>query len=268
MKRIRKIVKSAFKSSLQLFTGIYFYQVSALSFTTLFSIVPLFIVTVYVLSIFPIFTSMFTMAKEYIFANFVPASGAVIEKYLTDFSQQAATLPITSILFLAVSVLMLIVLVKNIINDIWGSPQYQSLVDSIAHYLLVLILPIIIIIGIFLTSYLMTSHWYSLAVDYLHIKFILSLVLSIVINSLCFTTLYWVMPSCKVNFINSFIGGGLASLLFEVAKVGFVFYLQIFPSYELIYGALAVLPIFLLWIYISWSIIIFGALVTKALSGK
>jgi membrane protein len=262
---VKSFPKILLRSAMELYSGIYLHQAASLAFTTLLTIVPLIIVTVYVMSIFPAFNDQFLLAKEYVFSNFVPTSREVIETYLNNFSEKASTLPVTSILFLGASVLMLIVFVKNIMNEIWGSPRYKNIINSIKHYILVMCLPMLILFGIILTSILMASNWYNLATDYLHIKFIASLLMSFIINTLCFMLLYWGMPNCKVSISYALVGGVLASLLFELAKVGFVYYLYVFPSYELIYGALAVIPIFLIWIYISWSIIIYGALVTKEL---
>lgn len=246
----------------------YSYKASALAFTTLLTLVPMFTITVYVLTIFPFFDEVFTLAKHYVFLNFVPTSSVVIEQYLEQFSQQANRLPMTSMLILVVSILMLVALIKNIINEIWGSPGYKNIFLTIAHYIIILSMPVLIAIGIYISYYFFNSYWISSAANTLGLELVLSFLLPIFINTFSFSFLYLLTPSCPVKFLDGVFGGLVAALLFEIAKTGFVFYIKLFPSYELIYGALGVIPIFLIWLYISWSIIIYGAIISNNSSGK
>jgi membrane protein len=243
--RVSKI--SVFLRSAKIFfADKYSYQASALAFTTLLTLVPVLAVAVYILRLMPFFNKLFVFAKQYVFMNFVPTSSVVIEKQLNVFSEQAGALPTGSIAFLVASILMLVLLVKNCINDIWGSPQYKSPILRAAHFLMILVTPIFVAAGMYLSSF-----------------FWMSFITPVIINALCFGLLYIVMPSCHVEIADGVVGGLVAAILFEIAKVTFVLYMQLFPSYQLIYGALAVIPIFLLWLYISWSIIIYGAIVSK-----
>lgn len=259
-KRIGNILRI---STQQFFARDYLYEASALSFTTLLSLVPALSVCIYILSIFPFFDKLFILAKHYIFNNFIPSSGAVIEKYLDEFSQQASNLPKTSMIFLALSILMLVNLIKNVINHVWQSPKYLNIRSAILHYLAILIMPMLFALCIYISNAIMGLYWITQAADTLGVQILLSGLLVLGIEILSFTFLYFVMPNCPVNWKDCLLGGFVASILFEIAKFAFVFYIQTFPSYELIYGALAVVPIFLLWLYISWSVVILGAIVSN-----
>lgn len=262
-----KLVKNVIFDSLKQFlSGEYSYQSSALAFTTLLALVPIFSVSLYVLSIFPFFNQLFALVKHYIFLNFVPTSSALIEQHLDQFSQQANQLPMTSMLFLLASIIMLVFLIKDIINAIWGSPVYKSRLFRLGHFIVILLMPIAIALGIYASFYLFTSYWVSTAANTLGLSLLLSILLPVFINTFIFTVLYIWVPSCHVRIRCGFWGGLIAAILFEIAKNIFVLYLRLFPSYELIYGALAVVPLFLLWLYISWSIIIYGAIVSKQLA--
>lgn len=263
IKQLLKIILSAVK---RFFANNSLYEASALAFTTLLTLVPLFSVAVYALTILPFFDSFFLEAKHYIFANFVPASGVTIEKYLEEFSQQATVLPATSMLFLFVSILMLINLVKNIINDIWGDPTYHSIYRRLVHFIAILVMPVLISIGIYVSNVLIGIYWITHTADMLGLQLLLSGLGAFLVEMLSFTLVYYVMPSCPVRFQDSLLGGLIATILFEIAKIGFVLYLRFFPSYQLIYGALALVPIFLLWLYISWSIVIFGGMIAHGSS--
>lgn len=260
---IRWFVDVSLNSARQFYSGRYSYQSSALAYTTLLTLVPIFSVAIYAISTLPAFNTLFESVKHYAFTNFIPSSSAVIEKNLNIFTRHATKLPITSLIFLAFSVLLLVRQVKNIINAIWGSPKYNSLIISIGHSLAIVAMPVMIGIGIFVSSYLFRSALVTETAGKLGFDIVIPFILSIVINTLTFTTLYILLPSRHVNISSGLFGGLIAAIFFEIAKAGFALYINVFPTYELIYGALAAIPIFLIWLYIAWSIIIYGAILSK-----
>jgi membrane protein len=90
--------------------------------------------------------------------------------------------------------------------------------------------------------------------------------LAIAITTLAFTLLYVLMPARRVPLTAALCGGLFAALGFEVAKYGFRFYITTMPTYQLVYGALSALPLFLVWIYVSWVVVLIGAAVTATLA--
>lgn len=240
----------------------YTYRASALSFTTLLALVPLLLVIVFFTSIFPVFTHLVTLTQDYIFRNFIPASGDTIQLYLQGFVQKAHDLPAIGIIFLFLTAGMLINTIVHTLNDIWQVPrQKKNLVPRLLYWGALILMPLSIGLTLFLSSYLFSLKWFSNIVDDLGFTYYLLLLFPLVMNVGIFTALYTIVPNCKVNWRDGLVGGIAAALLFELAKKAFAFYILYFPSYELIYGVLATIPIFLLWIYISWMIVLLGALV-------
>jgi membrane protein len=241
----------------------YTYRASALSFTTLLALVPLLLVVVFFTSIFPIFTRLVALTQDYIFSNFIPTSSSVIQTYLEGFVQKAHNLPAIGIVFLFFTAGMLINTIVHTLNDIWRVPKRKkNIVPWVLYWLALILMPLLIGLTLFLSSYLFSLTWLSSAVDGLGFTFYLLGLFPLVMNTAIFTALYIIVPNCRVTQRDGFVGGLVAALLFEIAKKGFAFYIIYFPSYELIYGVLATIPIFLLWLYISWMIILIGALVS------
>ena len=77
--------------------------------------------------------------------------------------------------------------------------------------------------------------------------------------------LYRIVPACEVKWRHAFIGAAVATALFLLGKYLFMLYLQFFPSYEVVYGAMAAFPLFLIWLYVSWAIVLFGASIAAVL---
>lgn len=239
----------------------YTYHAAALAFTTLLSLVPLLSVILYFISIFPFFTRFVDLAQGYIFSNFIPTSSQVIQLYLERFIQQAQHLPTLGILFSLITSFMLIVTVEHTLNAIWHVKKKIKRFSSLLIYWGILVLaPVLIGLSVFLSTYLFSLAWFS------GTKSLLSLqVLPLLINTGIFSILYIIVPNDDVKWKEGLAGGFIAAALFGLANKGFALYIQKFPSYELIYGTFATIPIFLVWIYISWLIILFGALVTSEL---
>lgn len=236
------------------------YRASALAFATLLALVPMLSVILFFITVFPIFSKIIGLAQHYILINFIPTSSNIIQSYLEGFVDKAHELPIMGFVFLFITAGLLIITIEHSFNDIWEVPQRKKRVLAFLFYWLLLMLALLFIgIAVFLSSYLFSLSWFGNRISQ---SIILLTLFPMFINAILFTILYVVVPNCQVNWRDGFLGGIIAALLFEMTKIGFVFYLKQFPSYELIYGALATIPIFLLWIYIAWLIVLFGALVT------
>jgi len=236
------------------------YRASALAFATLLALVPMLSVILFFITVFPIFSKFISLAQHYIVINFIPTSGNIIQSYLEGFVDKAHELPIMGILLLFITAGMLIITIEHTFNDIWEVPQRKKRIVAFMVYWLILLLALIFIgIAVFLSSYLFSLSWLKSEITQ---SFFLLTLFPLLINTVLFSILYVVIPNCHVNWRDAFIGGFIAAILFEMTKMGFVLYLKQFPSYELIYGAFATIPIFLLWIYIVWLIVLFGALIT------
>lgn len=239
----------------------YTYQVSALAFTTILSLIPIFSISIFASTIFPEFSNLVAITENYIFTNFVPTAAYAMQVYFQNFIQQAIHLPIVSILFLIVTSLLMINTIDETINDIWHLPKRRIGILIILFYAVILLIaPVLLGLSIFLTSYLFSLSFFTIISPIL--VFILPLFINTIIFSLCFIF----FPNTDVKKIHAIFGGFMAALLLQVARTLFAFYISIFSNYELIYGVFSMLPIFLIWLYICWFIILWAAVFTYTLS--
>jgi len=239
------------------------YKASALAFTTLLGMVPMFSVIVSLMSYFPTFYGFIELAQTYLINNFMPTADQSVRIYLEGFIHQAANLPLLGIMFLAVTAIMLLMTVQDTLDDIWQTETTTlKLTDILIYWTVLLATPVFLGLSIFISSYIFSLQWYGGA-KYLHLGLSPLAMIPFFINTCIFMMLYTVMPNIKVAWRDGLLGGLIASTLFESGKKMFVVYLKQFPSYEVIYGTLAAIPIFLVWLYISWLIILFGAIVTN-----
>ena len=236
---------------------------AALTYTTLFAVVPLMTVSYAMLAAVPSFQGVGQELQGWVFDNFVPATGAVVQDYLNDFSSQARKLTAVGVALLAVTSIMMMKNIEAALNRIWRVSEPRKGLSSFLLYWAILSLgPILIGLGLVLTSYIATLPFISSATEVVGKARVLSM-LPAVLSAAAFTLMYVAVPNCRVPFRSALIGGVVVALLFETAKRGFTAFVTQFPSYELIYGAFAAVPLFLLWVFISWVIILMGAELTR-----
>ena len=236
-----------------------------LAYVTLLSLVPFIMVTFTIMSAFPAFASVRNKLEHFIFSNFVPTASDVVHKYMTDFVGNASQMSAIGILSLLVVALMLISNVDKTLNRIWRTQSDRPIVYTFAIYWMVITLvPMLIgssvVVSSYLTGLAAFTEEYTPGLG----TFLLSLVPSGA-AMLAFTILYMVVPNRRVLARHALVGAIVATVAFEITKSGFALYVTNFPSYELIYGALAVVPILFLWVYLSWIIVLFGAEFTCSL---
>ena len=236
-----------------------------LAYVTLLSLVPFIMVTFTIMSAFPAFASVRSKLEHFIFSNFVPTASDVVHKYMTDFVGNASQMSAIGILSLLVVALMLISNVDKTLNRIWRTQSDRPIVYTFAIYWMVITLgPMLIgssvVVSSYLTGLAAFTEEYTPGLG----TFLLSLVPSGA-AMLAFTILYMVVPNRRVFARHALVGAIVATIAFEITKSGFALYVTNFPSYELIYGALAVVPILFLWVYLSWIIVLFGAEFTCSL---
>jgi membrane protein len=241
-------------------------HVAALTYTTLLSLVPLMTVMLALFSVFPASDRMSQQVEDFLFQNFVPAAGEAVQQYLRNFSQKAGKL--TGVGF-AVLILVALLLMSNIdkaFNTIWHVRRKRSPVAKFTVYWAILSLgPILIAFSVGVTSYLVSFPLFNDGETVMLLRTRLLSLMPVVISAVAFTLLYSLVPNRNVPLRHALLGGVLAALLFELAKRGFALYVTAFPTYETIYGALAAVPIFLIWIYLSWLVTLVGAEFTYCL---
>ncbi|MET0072030.1 MAG: virulence factor BrkB family protein [Candidatus Thiodiazotropha sp.] len=241
-------------------------HVAPLTYTTLLSLVPLMTVMLALFSIFPVSERISAQIEEFLFQNFVPAAGEAVHQHLKNFSQKAAQLTGVGFLFLILVALLLMNNIDKAFNTIWHVRRKRPALAKFTVYWAILSLgPILIVISVGVTSYLVSIPFFSDAETVALLRSRLLGMMPILISALAFTLLYALVPNRSVMLRHAVAGGVVAALLFEASKRGFALYVTTFPTYEAIYGALAVVPIFLIWLYLSWLVTLLGAEFTYCL---
>ena len=233
---------------------------AALTYTTLFAVVPVMTVTYAMLAAIPAFNQVGGQIEAFIFDNFVPSTGAALRNYLSEFSAQARQLTGVGVALLMVTAFLMLVNIEKSFNAIWRIRQPRRGLSSFLLYWAVLSLgPLLLGAGFVVSTYLASLSFLTgdaaLATAWRELLRWLPLLLSVA----AFTLIYVAVPNTRVRLKHGLAGGVLVALLFEGAKASFALYVALFPSFQLIYGAFATFPLFLLWIYVSWMIILFGA---------
>ncbi|MGQ3888499.1 YihY family inner membrane protein [Legionella sp. CNM-1927-20] len=239
------------------------YRASALAFTTLLAIVPLMTVGFSILSSFPVFHNFSGPVQDFIFENFVPATGKIVQNYVQDFSTQVSKLSIWGVAFLFITAILVMVTIERAMNKIWRVSSARKGVAAFLLYWAILSLgPIFLGLSLAASSYLISIPFLK---EQQAPSFILSM-LPFLLSLTGFTFLYVIVPNRPILFWHGFLGGLFATILFESAKQAFAYYLSHYDTYQLLYGAFAIVPIFFVWIYWVWFITLLGAEVSYALS--
>ncbi len=249
--------------------GRYFRVASALAFSTLLALVPLLTVAFSTLSLFPVFDQWSGAIEAFLYRNFVPQLGDQVQVYLHEFSANAGGLTVWGLIFLIISTLFLLATIEDSFNDIWQVHEGRPLVQRLLVYWAMLTLgPILISISLSVSSYLFSLSVVSDQAVLVGIKSHLLSSLPFVLELMAFVFFYSVVPYCDVQFRHALVGGIVATILFELAKMAFGLYLINFNSYQRIYGAIAILPVFFIWIYLSWLVVLIGAYVAAIFGNK
>ncbi|WP_216628467.1 virulence factor BrkB family protein [Pseudoalteromonas caenipelagi] len=237
-----------------------------LAYVTLLSLVPLIAVGVAIFSAFPGFEETRLAIENFIFNNFVPTSTDSIKSHISAFTGNANQMTAVGIGFLAGIALLLIRNVDAALNRIWRVEKKRPLMISFAIYWMVLTLgPVLLGASIGVTSYIVSLVSFADQGIPGFSGFLLKL-LPYAISMVGFIMLYTLVPNTRVSFRAAVPGALFAAMLFELSKKGFAAYISHFPSYEVIYGALATVPILFVWVYLSWIVVLLGAEFTVCLS--
>ncbi len=245
-----------------------FETAGALSYTTLVSLVPLAVAVLAMFSAFPVFQQARDTLIGFVFSNFVPAAGEKVQETLMTFAANASKLTGISILVMLFSALSMMISIEDRLNRIWRVHQPRSWGSRLLLYWAALTLgPILIVGGIAATSYVAAFPLLHGAADQLGgLAHAVLSVLPFVVTFFTLWLMYALIPNCKVSHRDAAIGALLGAVLFEIARWGFTLFVRHAQTYQQIYGVLAAIPIFLLWIYLSWVIVILAASIAASAS--
>ena len=243
-----------------------FQAAGALSYTTVFALVPLSMVVFGVLAAFPVFDKWSDQLVNYIFSNFVPSSARAVESYLRQFTENAGQLTAAGVVALVVSLLITLNSVEAIFNRIWRVPTARPKFARFLVYWTVFTLGALIAA----TSIALSTRFFALAVFETQpgqwLEHLILRLAPMVIELGAFAAIYKVVPHRTVYWRHSLAGAFLAVVAFELVKWWLSVFIGNFSSYGKVYGTLAFLPIFMVWIYLGWTSILLGASFSASMS--
>ncbi|MEX1237531.1 MAG: YihY family inner membrane protein [Pseudomonadales bacterium] len=235
---------------------------AALTYQTLFAVVPLLTVTYSMFNAFEAFDGVAVMVEEFLFTNIVPENVGVVQQYLSSFSAQARSLSVPSTLLLAITAFLMLMTIEKTFNEIWRVREPRRGFQRFLMYWAILTLgPILIGVGFIISTYLVSLPLLS---DVSKTTGTLQYVPTL-LSIFLFTLLYVAVPNCTVRIRYAVIGAFCVALGFEMAK-GLFTSIVARSNFEVVYGTFAAVPLFLLWIYLSWTIVLIGAELVKGLS--
>lgn len=238
----------------------------SLTFTTVLALVPMLTIALAIFTTFPIFNTFHASLEAYFIKSLMPKTiSTTILGYLNQFSSKATRLSAFGAIGLIVTTVAMMLTIDHAFNQIWRVKTARPLAQRVVIYWAIVTLgPLLIGMSITVTSYLLTATG-GLVTGSSFFGSLLYTMISILLTTGAFTLLYIAVPNRLVDWRDAACGGFLAATAFELAKRIFVVFVTQFPTYTMIYGTLAAMPIFLLWVYVSWLITLMGALVAAAL---
>lgn len=244
-----------------------FDQISAsLAFTTLLSLVPLVALVLSLVAAAPLFSGLVDQLDQYVVRNLLPErSAGMIAKYVLEFSHKAAKVTLLGLLLLLATAVLLLLTIEHAFNHVWSVVEPRPWWQRLRLYAVVLALWPLVVGGVVLAvSYAVTT-----SLGYIDeppwLRRLLFNTMGLAVSSLFIGGLYYAVPNTRVAPHDAAWAGLCAALGFLLMQKAFEFYLANFPSYTAIYGAFATVPIFLLWLYLSWAVVLLGALVAATL---
>jgi membrane protein len=238
----------------------------SLTFTTVLSVVPLLAVCFALFARFPFFRPVQEALNEHLLKVLLPAdiSRAVL-RHLQHFAANAGGLTLVGFLFLLATAVLMLLTVENALNRIWLVKKDRPLLKRVVLYLLVLALgPLALGASLWATAQVLRASIGLVGTLSPQAAFVMNLG-PVLIGAVAMAGLFYFVPNTQVRKRDAILGGLLASIAFELGKRGFAAYLLHVPTYKAVYGAFALVPVFLLWVYLSWLLTLATALVTANL---
>ncbi len=239
---------------------------SSLTFTTSIALVPFFTVALAIFTAFPMFSKLESALQGWLIQSLIPDNIArQVLGYLTQFSRQANKLGVAGLAVLLVTAIAMILTIDRTLNSIWRVRKTRSLTQRVLIYWAAITLgPLLLAASLALTSYVLSASRGLVGALPVSLRFLLDLVqFALVAGGVA--ALFRYVPNTYVKWAHAWVGGIFVAAGIELAKKALTLYLGAVPTYSLVYGAFATLPILLVWIYVSWVIVLMGAVIAAYL---
>ncbi len=245
------------------------FQIAAsLSFSTLIGLVPLIAMGLVLLMYMPFAADIGVAMERFLLANLLPdKAGKIIARYIQQFAHKTERLTLLGGVILGATALMQMLTIEHTFNAIWRVKAGRPLMRRLGMHLLALFLGPLLFGGALAGIGYLAGVSFGLVNEAKWVNVAFFRMFPLVVMTLLFALLYFVVPNRPVNRWHALIGGLFATLGFSLMQHMFSTYVAHFPAYAVVYGAFAAIPIFLIWLHLSWSVVLVGALVVAELPG-
>ncbi len=240
---------------------------AGLGYTSLLALVPLTAIAFAMLAAFPVFEGLRGQFQDVLFANLLPQSAEAMRTYFDQFIRNTATLSAVGVIALAATAVLLLGTIEADLNAIFRVRRPRPLVPRLLVFWAVISLgPLVVGASFSLATYVfVATEWLGLDGLGGPLGFF-GLIAPTAIIIMGLTAFYMVIPNRPVALSSAFTGAVVAGLLFGLLRRIFAWYVTAFPTYENVYGAMSAVPIFLVWMYLSWSVVLLGAVLTASMN--
>jgi len=230
-------------------------RASALAYASLLALVPVTAIFFFILTKLDAFSAIQLKVEDILFRNLIPTRTDVIREYLIQYTQNVMLLGVFGLIALFVTAVFLFNSIEHSINDIWQAKQRRPFLSKFTSFWTVLTaVPVLLIISLLLAANLKVKD-----IDIFELKF-----LTYLLNWVAFWFAYQFIPYTRVRISAALVGAVVGGTLWELAKGAFNWYITNMTAFDKVYGSLGAVPVFLLWIYLTWLIVLFGAEVAYA----
>jgi len=239
---------------------------TALSYQTLLAIVPTIALALSLITYIDAYYSLQEDIILFLFDNLLPSTISQVHELLQELILNAEKLTYFGMIGLAITALLLLSSIETVFRQIWLAKTTRNPFKRLLAYILIISLG-----PIALSTSLTLVRWFSdLTEEASGLSFAISLsyfsfLIPFFVIFITLFLLYQLVPSAKIDWRHATVGAAVSAGLFVLSKYVFKLYILSFPSYQALYGALAILPLFLVWLYICWSIVLLGATITAVL---
>lgn len=238
------------------------HKAAALAFTTILTLVPVLIVSFALFQAFGALQEVESRVQQFIFSHLIAASSQTVSTYLTKFihATNAKTVGIIGVLALIGAAFALLNTIEHVMADIWNARHPRNFGQRFTAYIaMILVGPILVGASISITAKFTHTGFFQTLMSYAVVGKVVYFLTPLLFSWLAFFLIYLLLTGVRVPILPAALGAVIGGSLWEIGKIGFDFYILRLFAYSKLYGGLVAFPIFLLWIYVSWFIILFGA---------
>lgn len=238
---------------------------ASLSYTTLIAVVPLIAIALSIFAAFPVFENVRAQVQDSLIQYFVPDIEQNIQNYIMQFVNASSKLTTIGVLGIAITAILLLSTIENSFNFIFKVKKHRRLATKITLYWTIITLcPLLVGTALSLKGYLITLKYFH-PEHFLGYNFFVTFVAPNLITFVFLCLSYVIVPNKKIRVSSAFSGACVTLILTLLLRSGFGYFLALNVTYKTLYGALATVPILLIWMYSWWTIVLFGAIVTATI---